>query len=115
MAVMWWMPLRFIARATISREVHALRSAAERFARGSLAQALDGCALALAALAQALEAFAVEARLLGRELEQRRPERDLPRDPGDQPVELDHAAERRVAANLAVQLKATGLLERPRA
>src|SRR5215207_5534398 len=72
------------------------RSARERLARGPLTELLDGRALALAAFAQALETCGVEPRLLGCDLEERRPEPDLPRDAGHQPFELHDPAERRI-------------------
>src|SRR5687768_9942745 len=108
MAVMWWIPLRFIARATISRG-RGDRGAAEGFPGGLLPELLHGRALLLGAVPQPLEQRGVEARLGRRDLEQGDPQAPLPGDAGEEALQLDQAAQRRVAREVPVQLQAAGL------
>src|SRR5919112_3945392 len=111
MAVMWWIPLSCISGS--SRVVAHATISGERFLRGALAELLDGRPLVVGAVAQPLEQRGVEPRLVRGEHEERHPQRALAGDPGQEALQLHHAAQRRVARELAVQLEPPGLLESP--
>src|ERR671919_142656 len=133
MAVMWWMPSscmgprllgdQMIARATIPPRSGEGGTAArlrasrlgERLAAGAGPQLVQRLELLLPALDQAAEPIGVELRHRVGNLAERPPQRQLAAHPRDQPLELDHAAQRRVAGEPAVQLESPRLLGDPEA
>src|SRR4029450_9822313 len=114
---MWWMPLSFMSISRLLRDAFAMIARAtiscERLARGLLAKFLDGPSLLLGAVAQAFEQGDVEPRLARSYLEPRAPAPPLAGDARQEPLELDDAAQRRVARELAVQLQPAHLLQPP--
>src|SRR3954452_12085941 len=92
-----------------------LRScSAERDDRGTVAQLVQALQLPLGAALERREGGRVEARFGDRERREGTPEAELAADPGHEALELEHATERRVAAQLPVRLQAAGLLHAPR-
>src|SRR3954471_14527420 len=87
---------------------------AERDDRGTVAQLVQALQLPLGAALERREGGRVEAGVGDRERREGAPEAELAADAGHEPLELEHAAERRVAAQLPVRLQAAGLLHAPR-
>src|SRR5918994_452335 len=109
---MWWMPFSLMSlQYPVEVIAYTTISPREGLACCLLAQLRDPRSLVLGAVAQPLEALAVEPRLHFDKLEQREPEALLAGDAGEQALQLDHAAQRRVAPQLAVQLQPPDLLE----
>src|SRR5215213_10838874 len=87
---------------------------AERNDRGTVAQLVQALQLVLGAALERREGGGVETRFRDRERREGTPEAELAADAGHEALELEHAAERRVAAQLPVRLQAAGLLHAPR-
>src|SRR3954451_9916654 len=86
---------------------------AERDDRGTVAQLVQALQLPLGAALERREGGRVEAGFGDRERREGTPEAELAADAGHEALELEHATERRVAAQLPVRLQAAGLLHAP--
>src|SRR5215210_4202493 len=86
----------------------------EGHGRRAVAQPVEAIELVLRAPGEPRELRGVEPGVARRDLLERTPQAELAGDAGDEPLDLDHAAERRVAADLPVRLQAPGLLGAPR-
>src|ERR671935_3077119 len=127
---MWWMPLSFMCISrllgtpendctynyiTNHRQLKGtVPLGCECLTGGLPAEPLDARPLLLGAVPQPFEQGNVEPWLARRDLEQGDPHRPLAVDARQEPLELDDAAQRRVARELAVQLQPARLLEAPR-
>src|SRR3954451_13307128 len=87
---------------------------AERDDGGTVAQLVQALQLPLGAALERREGGRVEPRFGGRERREGTPEAELAADAAHEALELEHATERRVAAQLPVRLQAAGLLHAPR-
>src|SRR3954471_1338578 len=112
-------PVRSLKR-TIPRSAAVNRSVLLRLGRrgerdpgGALPLALDDAPLARGAADERLEVDAGESRVVRADLRERPPHRALALDAEREDLELDDAAERRVAGDAAVELEPPPLLRRP--
>src|SRR5215208_3688434 len=87
---------------------------AERDNRGTVAQLVQPLQLVFGAALERREGGRVETGFGDRERREGTPQAELAADAGHEALELEHAAERRVAAQLPVRLQAAGLLHAPR-
>src|SRR3954466_5545553 len=100
--------------AAVNRSVLLrLRRRGERDAGSALPLALDDAPLALGAADERVEIDAGESGVVAADLRERPPHRPLALDAEREDLELDDAAQRRVAGDPAVELEPPPLLRRP--
>src|SRR4051812_47506817 len=112
------LPLRSRSDHTLARDSEpsppvGLRTGAEGDLGGAQALALEQPALALRAAGERGEIDALEARVVGGDVRQRKPQRALALDAEREHLELEHTAQGRIARDPAVELRAPGLLRQP--